>query len=348
MTETARRLLGALEACGDDEDPGRPARGAGRARRQAGGAGRRTPAPVRRPGGRWLRAHQVALPALHLRPHLPGQGPGDDARRVARARRASSRGALPDRGPHPSAGRPPRGRGVPPQARAPGHRPRGERPRRVRRSLPLRRRARRSARSDGCLRHAVSRPRADRLRGAHVRDRRRLRHRLDAVLVRRGHARLGCRHDRPVRRPGGSDQGGLRLHRAPEPARRGPARGPPARSGARLALRRRGDRGGPARGDRGRSPAEAAARGRAGARRDAHRPPAHARRRLRNRPARARCDSEPAKRLLRRRCRATRSRSRSSWSSAPATRAGSRCSIARSPSSATPPTEPERPGCATS
>ncbi len=54
------------------EDPGRPARRAGRARSAASRAGGRSAASVRRSRSRRLRAHQVALPALHLRPDLAG------------------------------------------------------------------------------------------------------------------------------------------------------------------------------------------------------------------------------------------------------------------------------------
>ena len=55
--------------------------------------------------------------------------------------------------------------------------------------------------------------RADLLGRAQLRDRGRLRRRLDAVLVRAGPARLGRRRDRAVRRSGRARGGGLPLHR---------------------------------------------------------------------------------------------------------------------------------------
>ena len=68
------------------------------------------------------------------------------------------------------------------------------------------RRDRRPARDDRRLRDPVPRARADLLRSAHLRDRRRLRRRLDAVLVRGGHARRrvparSCRSPIPRRSP---------------------------------------------------------------------------------------------------------------------------------------------------
>ena len=143
-----------------------------------------------------------------------------------------------------------------------------ERPRRVRRPLPLDRRALRSARGDRRLRDAVPQPGADRLRRAHLRDRRRLRRRLDAVLVRAGHARLGRRHARAVRRPGRARRRGLRLRRAARDARRGAGGG--AADRLRRSRGRRSPRRPPSvlrRGARARAAAQAHRRRRPAARR---------------------------------------------------------------------------------
>ncbi len=94
----------------------------------------------------------------------------------------------------------------------------------------------------------------------------------------------------------------------PERARRGPQRGEPHRLDSGLARSRRGDGCGPARGHHRRAAPDTHLRRRPGARRPAHRPPAHARRRLRHRPARARRRAESTERLLRRRRRAARDR----------------------------------------
>ena len=99
---------------------------------------------------------------------------------------------------------------------------------------------------------------------------------------------------------------------------------------------------------RGRSAANLDSRRRAGARGDAYRSPADARRRLRDRPARPRCDSESRNRLLRRRRRPAARRRARAGASGPATARGCPSSIARSLSSATPPKARARPGCATS
>ena len=117
-----------------------------------------------------------------------------------------------------------------------------ERPRRVRRPLPLDRRALRPARRDRRLRDAVPQPRADRVRRAHVRDRRRLRRRLDAVLVRAGHARVGrrarsCRSTTRRRSPTPS----ATTSSSPDAARGGARRGAADRFVARVAVGRRGD-----------------------------------------------------------------------------------------------------------
>ena len=67
---------------------------------------------------------------------------------------------------------------------------------------------------DRRLRDPVPGARADLVGGAHVRPRRRLRRRLDPVLVRAGHARHRCRHDRAVRRSRRARRRRLPLHRA--------------------------------------------------------------------------------------------------------------------------------------
>ena len=82
------------------------------------------------------------------------------------------------------------------------------------------RRALGPARRNRRLRDAVRKPGADRLRRAHVRDRCRLRRRLDALLVRAGHARFGRRAARAVRRSGSARRRGLQLRRAAGHARR--------------------------------------------------------------------------------------------------------------------------------
>ena len=90
----------------------------------------------------------------------------------------------------------------------------------------------RPARGDRRVRDAVPQPGADRLRRAHVRDRGRLRRRLDAVLVRAGHARLGRRpaRARSTTRPRSPTPSARYIERAGDArARRGPRRGASAR-----------------------------------------------------------------------------------------------------------------------
>ena len=291
------------------QDPRRAARRARSPRRTGSRAGRGAPAAVRRADARRVRAGAGALPALDVRPDLRGEGARDRNRGHGSHRRAAPRGALPHRRPHAPAGGASRRRAISAPPRAQCRRSRPRRPRRVRRPVPLRRRAGGSPRRDRCLRHPVPQPRADRIRRAHVRDRRRLRRRLDTVPVRGGHALVGCRAGRAVRRPGGSGGRRLPADRGAGDARRGARRGPPGRLEPRagpsvadataavlreaieLAPRRAHDPGG-----------RAEAHGRS------DRPPAHARRRRRHRAARARGDPEPGKRLLRRRRRAARRR----------------------------------------
>ena len=93
--------------------------------------------------------------------------------------------------------------------------------------LPPGRRHRRPAREDRPVRDALPRARADLLGSAQLRDRGRLRRRLDSVLVRAGPARDGRRRDRAVRRSGSARGGGLPLHRGAGAAgsSRGPRRG---------------------------------------------------------------------------------------------------------------------------
>ena len=196
-------------------------------------------------------------------------------------------------------------RAIPADARTARTRARPRRACRVRRPVPLDRRALGPARRDRCLRDAVRQPGADRLGRAHLRDRRRLRRRLDSVLVRAGHARVGRRPARrSVRRSGCARR--RRLRATSSSPRRSPRRAAEAQPD-RLVARVAGGRAG----DRARACARRCARtaAPAGRRRGpapdepAHRPPAHARRRRRDRPARARNHPQPRQRLLRRRRR---------------------------------------------
>ena len=103
-----------------------------------------------------------------------------------------------------------------------------------------------SSRTAGCdrrLRDSVPQPRADRLRRADLRARGRLRRGLDAVLVRAGHARLGRRPPRAVRRSGGAAEAVCGYVEQPETACRGAGGGAADRVVARLAVGCRGDRG---------------------------------------------------------------------------------------------------------
>ena len=201
-----------------------------------------------------------------------------------------------------------RGRAVPPVAPTARGRTRARGARRVRRSLPRDRRDRRPAGDDVGVRDAVPRSGPGLFRRADLRDRRRLRRRLDAVSLRRGHARKRRRRARAVRRPGRGERGRLPLHRRPGPARRRPRRGAAHRRGRELALGRHGNRRGAARRD-GAHPAPRICRQpRAAPRQLPPRPPADDGRRRRDRAARARGDPEPTKRLLRRRRRAARGR----------------------------------------
>ena len=166
-----------------------------------------------------------------------------------------------------------------------------ERPRRVRRPLPGGRRAGRPARGDRRLRDAVPEPGADRIRRADVRDRRRVRRRLDAVPVRRGHAPSGAGQDRPFGDPGSARRCGVHS-RAARCARA--ARAEARRVGAELAWPAVAEATaavlGEAAGVRSAPPTPSArARGCEGP----HRPPANARRRRRDHPARERRDPEP-------------------------------------------------------
>ena len=113
------------------------------------------------------------LPPLHLRADLGRKGPRDGDRRAARDHRATPADRLRDRRSHPPRRRAPGGRAVPADAGAPRARARPRRPRRVRRPVPLDRGALGPARGDRRLRHPVPQPRADRLRRADLRDRRR-------------------------------------------------------------------------------------------------------------------------------------------------------------------------------
>ena len=70
---------------------------------QAGGARGGPPPFLRHPVPGGYERMRLALPALHLRADLAGQGARDDDRRSAVDRRTPPRGAVPDRGAHPSA-----------------------------------------------------------------------------------------------------------------------------------------------------------------------------------------------------------------------------------------------------
>ena len=213
-----------------------------------------------------------------------------------------------------------------------------ERPRRVRRPLPHDRRDRRPARGDRRLRDAVPRARADLLGRAHLRDRSRLRRRLDAVLVRAGPARTraparSCRS--PIRRrsPTPSAATSKSRTRSPPPA---PRHGGSARSSRGRRLPRR-----PRRCCERPSSSRPGAAGRSAVDlqlvEPANRSPAHARRRRRHRAARERGDPEPRRAAT---ASTTSPGSRSSRSSSPAaatSRSGRRSSTARSRSSRTRP-----------
>ena len=225
----------------------------------------------------------------------PGKGLETVIEALPAIARAPSRGRLHDRRAHASGHRAPGRRAVPADARAARARARSRRARRVRRPLPLDRRALGPARRDRRLRDAVPEPRADRLGRAHVRDRRRLRRRLDAVLVRAGHARVRRRAARAVRRPRGARRRGLRVRRAARDARRRAGRGAADRRVARLAVGRRGDRERCSREAFALAPRRRpAGRRRPASGEPAQRPPAHARRRRRDRAARARRSSPTA------------------------------------------------------
>ena len=227
------------------KDPDRAARRAGCDRAEACRAGRGAEAGVRHSRRRQLRGDSVALSAVHVRPPLGRQGTGDGAGSDARDRGAASGCPVPDRRAHPPAGRATRGREVPPGARAPRRRSGARGSRRVRRPIPVDRRAGRPARRDRRLRDPVPQPRADRLRRAHLRARRRLRRGLDPVLVRRGRSRIGRGSRRAVRRPAGSRGRGLRLHRAAGIARSRQAGGAADRLRAPLVVGGRSHRRGP-------------------------------------------------------------------------------------------------------
>ncbi len=183
-------------------------------------AGGRLRSALRRADARRLRPPAAPVPALDLRAPVRRQGHRDDARRDAGDRRATSRGAVPDRRAHASPGARREGEAYRAAARAQGGgaRPRG--PRRLRRSVRLHRRARRPARGHRRVRDAVPQQGADRVRRADVRDRGRLRRGLDAVLVRRGHAVLRRRPARAVRRPRRARDHRVRLLVEPRGARR--------------------------------------------------------------------------------------------------------------------------------
>ena len=170
------------------------------------------------------------------------------------------------------------------------------------------RRALRPARGHRRVPDAVREPGADRLRRAHLRARRRLRRRLDPVLVRAGHARVGRRAPRAVRRPGRGRRRDLRLHRAPRQARRR-TRGIAADRFRARRGRRSPRRPRPCCARRARSRRGAGLRHRRAASDEpAHRSPPHACRRCRHRAARPRDHSQPRQRLLRRRRRPARGR----------------------------------------
>ena len=147
--------------------------------------------------------------------------------------------------------------------------------------------------------------------------------RPSAVLVRAGPARLGRRSACAVRRSCRHCRRRLRLRRRARDAGRGARRGAANWVVACLAVGRRGDGFGVARGARARPPAQTDGCGRPAAHEPAHRPPAHAGRRRRHRPARTRDHPEPRHRLLRRRrrppgCRVARTRTprrRAIWTS---------------------------------
>ncbi len=248
------------------------------------------------------------LPALHLRADLRREGAGDGDRGPARDHRPSPGSRLRDRRPHASRRRAPGGGEIPADAGAARARARPRRQRRVRRPLPGDRGALGPAGGDRRVRDAVSRPRADRVRCAHLRDRSRLRRRLDPVLVRAGHACLRRRPAGALLRPGRARTRRLRLHRAAGDARRGAGRGAPDRLRARLAVGCRGDRSRAERSARICTPPPAVRRRRPASGQPAQRPPAHARRRRRHRPARRRDHPQPRQRLLRRRRRPPRRR----------------------------------------
>ena len=199
----ARCALGALRAsrAGDRDDRHRAAAARGVRSVRRGEDPRRAARCTGAPDRARARAANAAAPrardervhAVDVRADLARQGAGDGDRGAAGDRRAPSGGRLRDRRANASRRRVSGGRAIPPHARTARARARPRRARRVRRPLPLDRRALGSARRDRRLRHPVPESRADRLRRADVRDRGRLRGRLDAVLVRAGHARLGRR-----------------------------------------------------------------------------------------------------------------------------------------------------------
>ena len=176
---------------------------------------------------------------------------------------------------------------------APRARPRPGRPRRLRRPLPRHRATcRRMLAATDDLPDAVPLARADRVRRADVRDRRRLPDGVDAVLLRRGPARLRRRRARAVRRPGGARRRRSSACSTTPTGSGAHARRGAARSARELAWPAVGAADAPtccarrSRSARRRRRAASAAGARC--REPAPRPPADAGRRRRHRPARRR------------------------------------------------------------
>ena len=295
MTDTALRLLVESGACPEEKvrvvPHGAPVRIAERAARNLQ-APRSTSS-----------TEDCTFPALHVRPDLARQGSGDGDRSAAGDDRTAPGDRLHDRRPHPSGCLASGGGAVSADAGAARGRARARGPCRVRRSVPVDRRALGPARVDRRLPDAVREPGADRLRRAHLRNRCGLRCRLHALLVCTGHARFGRGAARSVPRLGSSRPCGLQLRRAAGHAEGGARRGTADRFDACVAGRRRGHCGRLAGSRHARAAATARRRRRPAPDELAYRPSAHTRRRRRHRAARARNHSQPQQRLLRRRCR---------------------------------------------